>query len=371
MNNSIETCVEQAWCQHEQWLFSQQFFGVGDIEEQIASALTTLSHSMSEASLKDSDLIKCTITLTDIRNVDRCISSYQMYIGTTMPVMTFLAQQSLPEGKDFCIDVIGIKSDSNIKIDRFYRHETDRYPCSIRVDKYVFTSVCCPTDGANMQDQARSSIKLMLSAFEMAGCSKKNIARNLIYLTDCSWFTSYNEVYGEFFQRENDPPARSLFGVFELPGEVLLAMEGVGYLGEDRQELTSNEAPASKAPFCQGIRVGNLIFVSGQVGRDRKQGGELLHPFDAETRQTFRNILSITTAGGAGAEDILKCSGYLSDTKYVSEFEAIRHEVSGNSPWANTVYKVEGLASPILAMEVDVIAAVHNHNDKEDNLDDQ
>jgi 2-iminobutanoate/2-iminopropanoate deaminase len=110
--------------------------------------------------------------------------------------------------------------------------------------------------------------------------------------------------------------------------------------------------------YSHAVRMGGLIFVSGQVGRDRN--GDLVGPGDVrlQTEQAFKNIKDILDAAGSGMHKIGKVT--VLATKV--EFRPIIHEIRarvfkevGYLP-ASTFSVVSSLALPEWLVEIEVIA---------------
>ena len=68
----------------------------------------------------------------------------------------------------------------------------------------------------------------------------------------------------------------------------------------------------ARLPFSAAVRVGNLLFVSGQMGTDENTrivpGG-----IEAETRQTIANIKSILERHGSSLDNVVKCTVMMAD----------------------------------------------------------
>jgi reactive intermediate/imine deaminase len=71
--------------------------------------------------------------------------------------------------------------------------------------------------------------------------------------------------------------------------------------------------PATR-PFSPAVRVGNLIFLSGQIGPDPSaQGGLVAGGIEAETQQTLSNIKRTLEAVGSGMNRVVKCTVMMAD----------------------------------------------------------
>jgi reactive intermediate/imine deaminase len=67
-------------------------------------------------------------------------------------------------------------------------------------------------------------------------------------------------------------------------------------------------------PFSPAVRVGNLIFLSGQIGTTADAAGGLVAGgIEAETRQTMENIKDVLTRVGSSMDRVVKCTVMLAD----------------------------------------------------------
>ena len=67
----------------------------------------------------------------------------------------------------------------------------------------------------------------------------------------------------------------------------------------------------ARLPFSEAVRVGDLLFLSGQLGR--KEDGTLPGEFGAQARQVMDNIGAVLTTAGVGWGDVVKCTVMLDD----------------------------------------------------------
>ena len=86
--------------------------------------------------------------------------------------------------------------------------------------------------------------------------------------------------------------------------------------------VTSAEAPAPAGPYSAGLRVGDLIFLSGQGGFDPDTGQLVSDDIAEQTAQTFRNIEVLLQAAGATLDDVVSCLVHLRDLAQFAEFNA-------------------------------------------------
>jgi 2-iminobutanoate/2-iminopropanoate deaminase len=75
------------------------------------------------------------------------------------------------------------------------------------------------------------------------------------------------------------------------------------------------------APFSTAVRVGDLLYLSGQVGIG--PDGKLPDSFDAQAKQTMENIGGALKARGLGWGDVFKCTVFIADMKNWPAFNAV------------------------------------------------
>lgn len=76
--------------------------------------------------------------------------------------------------------------------------------------------------------------------------------------------------------------------------------------------INTPKAMAAIGPYNQAIRVGKLVFTSGQLGVDPKTG-KLVEGLDAQMHMTFANLRAVLHQAGAQFKDVVKFNIYLDD----------------------------------------------------------
>src|SRR5487761_2142958 len=79
-----------------------------------------------------------------------------------------------------------------------------------------------------------------------------------------------------------------------------------------KQAIQSPDAPAAIGPYSQAIRVGDILFMSGQIPLDPKTM-QLVDGIEAQTHQVFRNLRAVAGAANASLDDIVKLAILLVD----------------------------------------------------------
>lgn len=83
-----------------------------------------------------------------------------------------------------------------------------------------------------------------------------------------------------------------------------------------RQIISTPNAPAAIGVYSQAVRVGNTIWVSGQIPLDPATQELVKGGIEAEVRQVFENLKAIVTAAGATFDDVVKATVFLIDLSH-------------------------------------------------------
>jgi len=77
----------------------------------------------------------------------------------------------------------------------------------------------------------------------------------------------------------------------------------------------------SPAPFSTAVQVGDILYLSGQVGLG--SDGKLPDTFEGQAKQTMENIGGTLKARGLGWGDVFKCTVFIADMKNWPAFNAV------------------------------------------------
>jgi len=123
-------------------------------------------------------------------------------------------------------------------------------------------------------------------------------------------------------------------------------------------ELDPGWAWDDKIPMAQAVKMGNLLFISGQIALD--PGGKVVGENDmaAQSRKVYDNIEAILDQAGGTFENIVKVTAYLTDMSRYPQYNEVRAKVFQKYRPASTTVEVSGLAFPGLLVEVEAVAFI-------------
>ena len=127
----------------------------------------------------------------------------------------------------------------------------------------------------------------------------------------------------------------------------------------DKAVIRTEEAPApfQGAPYSQAIRIGELVFVSGQLalkpGDHELSGGSI----QEQTEQIFNNLSAILTAAGTSLDKLVKTTVFLADLDDFQGMNEVYAKHVGDRAPARSTVEVAALPSGAL-VEIEAIATL-------------
>jgi len=115
-------------------------------------------------------------------------------------------------------------------------------------------------------------------------------------------------------------------------------------------------ATPTPGPFSPAVRVGHLLYVSGQIGTD-STGALVKGGVDAETRQVMRNIQTIVDANGSNMDRVVKCTVFMADMKEWPAMNVVYTTFFPKHKPARSALGANGLARDA-RVEIECIAVV-------------
>ena len=129
-------------------------------------------------------------------------------------------------------------------------------------------------------------------------------------------------------------------------------------MSQTKTAIATKDAPAAIGPYSQAIRVGEMLYASGQVALDPATGQLVAGGIAEQTTRVFENIKAVLTEAGLGMADVIKTTVFLksmSDFAPMNEIYARYLAPEGVVAPARSTVAVAGLPKDAL-VEVEVIA---------------
>ena len=123
-----------------------------------------------------------------------------------------------------------------------------------------------------------------------------------------------------------------------------------------KEIVLTDGAPQPQGPYSQAVKVGNLLFVAGQV--PLTPTGEFVEgDIRAQTRQVLENIKAILAAAGSSLAQVVKVTVYLADMDQAAAMNEVYATYFAEDPPARALVQSDlRFRGEVLPVEIEAIA---------------
>ena len=119
------------------------------------------------------------------------------------------------------------------------------------------------------------------------------------------------------------------------------------------KEVSTQNAPAAIGPYSQAIKVGNILFTSGQIPVN-PQNGEIPEGVEAQAKQAMTNVKNLVEASGASMDNVIKTTVFIADMNDFAKINEIYSQFFTKPYPARSCVEVARLPKDVL-LEVEAI----------------
>lgn len=112
---------------------------------------------------------------------------------------------------------------------------------------------------------------------------------------------------------------------------------------QQREVISTDAAPEAIGPYSQGIRVGNTVYCSGQIGIDPEAGELVNGGTAAETRQAMENLRAVLKAANASMSDVVQTKVFLADLDDYGAMNSVYASYFDEAPPARAAVQADSL----------------------------
>ena len=123
-----------------------------------------------------------------------------------------------------------------------------------------------------------------------------------------------------------------------------------------KQVISTSQAPAAIGPYSQAIRVGDLLYTSGQIPINPATGSFVEGGIKEQTRQSLSNIKAILEEAGLTMAHVVKTTVFMADMNDFADMNAVYAEFFAEPYPARSAVAVKTLPKGAL-VEIEVVAA--------------
>jgi 2-iminobutanoate/2-iminopropanoate deaminase len=118
--------------------------------------------------------------------------------------------------------------------------------------------------------------------------------------------------------------------------------------------VATDKAPKAIGPYAQAVRVGDLMFISGQIPLDPATNQMATGDIKAQTRRALENIRGIVQSQGLAMSDVVKTTVFMTDLGQFAEMNSVYAEFFMENPPARATVQVSRLPKDAL-VEIEAI----------------
>jgi len=138
---------------------------------------------------------------------------------------------------------------------------------------------------------------------------------------------------------------------------VLLVLLGAGVARAQDKQVINPPGASLNLPFSAAVRVGNVLYLSGQIGTVPGTRQLADTGIAGQTKQALENVKGVLAAAGSSLERVVKCTVFLADIKDYAAMNAVYATYFPKDPPARSTVAGSGLALGA-RVEIECLAVV-------------
>jgi 2-iminobutanoate/2-iminopropanoate deaminase len=123
-----------------------------------------------------------------------------------------------------------------------------------------------------------------------------------------------------------------------------------------KEVINTKAAPAAIGPYSQAIKVGNLVYTSGQIPIDPTTGSFVEGGIKEQTRQSLTNVKAVLEEAGLTMANVIKTTVFMADMNDFADMNSVYGEFFAEPYPARSAVAVKTLPKGAL-VEIEVVAA--------------
>ena len=129
-----------------------------------------------------------------------------------------------------------------------------------------------------------------------------------------------------------------------------------GCAATGKEVIATKDAPAAIGPYSQAIRVGNTLYLAGQIPIDPRTNQLVTGSIEDQTKLVLENLKAVLVAAGMSMDDVVSTSVFLKDLNDFQRMNAVYATYFKDKPPARATVQVARLPRDV-AIEISAIAA--------------
>ena len=124
-----------------------------------------------------------------------------------------------------------------------------------------------------------------------------------------------------------------------------------------KEIVSTDKAPAAIGPYSQAVRIGNMVYTSGQVAIDPANGQMVGEDAPTQAEQVLKNVTAVLEAAGSSLENVVKTTVFLKSMGDYTTVNEVYARFFPHNPPARSAVEVAALPRNAL-VEIEAMAIV-------------
>ncbi|RBP44923.1 RidA family protein [Garciella nitratireducens] len=124
-----------------------------------------------------------------------------------------------------------------------------------------------------------------------------------------------------------------------------------------KEKISTQKAPAAIGPYSQGIKIGDIIYTSGQLPIDMNTGELVTDDIKKATKASLDNVKAILEQAGSSMDKVVKTTVFLKDMEDFADMNEVYANYFSQEAPARSCVQVAKLPKDA-PIEIEVIALV-------------
>ena len=126
-------------------------------------------------------------------------------------------------------------------------------------------------------------------------------------------------------------------------------------MAQNRQIVSTPDAPGAVGPYSQGIATDGLVFTAGQIPINPATGKVEAESIEDQTRQVLTNVEAVLRAAGSGLDRVVKMTVFMTDLGQFQQMNGVYAEFFPAAPPARSAFQVVALPLGV-QIEIEAVA---------------
>lgn len=132
-------------------------------------------------------------------------------------------------------------------------------------------------------------------------------------------------------------------------------------ISSNKEVISTSEAPKAIGPYSQAIKVGNTLYLAGQIALDPKTGIMMQGSIEVQTHRVLQNLGAVLNAAGFSFSDVVQAQVFLANLDDYKVMNSIYAEYFNKAPPARAVVEAAKIPRGALVEIMMVAVSVNQY----------